>query len=110
MAESREVRRVVSGKPLAEWVFAAASVAMLVFLVGPLLALLATEPAQIARAAASDTELRAAVAVSLGCALAAVVLGLLLGTPLGYLLERDPQVRVGMFSSWYDSTLATLTT
>lgn len=69
--------------------FAATGTLLLVFLIGPLLALLAGAPGATVRAALHDRDLQGAILVSLGAATIAVLLGLLLGTPLGYLLERD---------------------
>lgn len=74
--------------PLLHLLFAVAGAALLAFLVAPLLALLAGAPGATVRAAVEDGELRAAILVSLAAGAGAVLLGLLLGTPLGYLIER----------------------
>lgn len=68
--------------------FAALSTLLLVLLVGPLLAVLLADPYASYVESWRDTELLAAVGVSFGCALAAVLTGALLGTPLAYVLER----------------------
>jgi molybdate/tungstate transport system permease protein len=68
--------------------FAVLSATLLIFLVGPLLAVLLADPQAAFIGSWSDQELLLAVAVSFGCALAAVAVGSLLGVPLAYLLER----------------------
>lgn len=61
---------------------------LLAFLVGPLIALLFSSPYEAFIDSWKDSELLSAIGVSLACALVAVALGVLLGTPLAYLLER----------------------
>lgn len=75
--------------PLLDIVFALLSAILLVFLVGPLLAVLLADPHAAFILSWSDTELLSAIAVSIGCALVAVAIGAILGVPLAYLLERN---------------------
>lgn len=67
---------------------ALASTLLLVFLVGPLLVVLLDSPYEAYVLGWRDAELLRAVGVSIGSAVAAVALGVLLGTPLAYLLAR----------------------
>ena len=68
--------------------FSLISAALLAFWVGPLLAVLLTDPAEAYLRAWSDRELLVAVGTSLACATAAIALGTTLAVPLAYLLER----------------------
>ena len=74
--------------PLLDIVFAVLSALLLVFLVGPLLAVLLADPHAAFVLSWGDTELLQAIGVSIGCAAIAVLLGAVLGVPLAYLLER----------------------
>lgn len=78
----------IGDRPVIDIAFAVVSTVLLVFLVGPLLAVLLADPYSVFVLSWSDHELLSAVAVSFGCALAAITLGAILGVPLAYLLER----------------------
>lgn len=75
-------------RPGLDLAFAALSSILLVFLVAPLIAVLLADPRAAYLDAWSDRELLVAVATSFACALGAVVIGVVLGTPLAYVLER----------------------
>jgi len=71
-------------------VFAVVSTLVLALLVGPVIAVLLTEPGRMVQLAVSDHELARAIATSMSCAATATLLCVLLGTPLAYVLVRVP--------------------
>lgn len=68
--------------------FALASALLLAFLVGPLLAVLLSQPGQTFALALTDHELWQAIGVSFGCAAVAALVAACIGTPLAYVLAR----------------------
>jgi len=99
MSEPTSARVTNSRRTAFDIVFAALSTLLLVFLIGPLLAVLLADPYSVLVDSWTDSELLGAVAVSFGCALAAVGLGVLLGVPLAYLLERRSFPGKGLVSA-----------
>ncbi|MEW6775183.1 MAG: ABC transporter permease [Bdellovibrionota bacterium] len=85
---SDRVRRMMWRTGSFELACAALSAFLLAFLVGPLLAVLLADPKTAFLSSWGDSELLAAVGVSLGCSLVATLFGVLFATPLAYLLER----------------------
>ena len=69
-------------------IFSLLGACLVLFLLAPLLKMLLNSPARELREALLDRDVRAAIALSLTCALWATLIGTLLGVPLGYLLAR----------------------